>query len=152
MNKTLLWIGILIVVVVGIYWASNTATAPEDGMEPVTAEGTEPTLLENFMALGDQKSGFEIVVPTVTLSEGGTIVVHKDVDGEASDVIGTLTLGTGSFTDSRVTLSEAVASGDYVHVMLHADLNKDGAYSEMEEGSVLMDAAKQPISVRVAVK
>lgn len=152
MNKAVLWIVILVVVVGGIWWAMSNGTPAVDTSDTSAAviDATLPAEGDS-MLVGEQKAGKEVVVTSVVLKTGGSLVVHKDMNGEAGEVLGTLTLGAGMFENSKVMLSKEVKAGESVHVMAHADLNADGKYSEEEEGSVLIDAQGNALSYMVKV-
>lgn len=154
MNKAVLWIVVLVIVIGGIWWmmsgSSSPAVAPVTETPPV-ADTTTPAA--STLVSGEQKAGKEVVISSVTLGQDASIVIHKDVNGSAADVIGSVTLKAGSYTGVKIALSEAVKSGDTIYSMIHPDTDSDGKYeADTEEGTPLKDAAGALLIETIKVK
>ena len=160
MNKAVLWIVILVIVLVGIYWAMSGSTTPAPAQTSttttqtttVTPPATTTATVDNAIVAGDQVAGKQVIVSSVTLNQDASVVVHKDAKGAPGAVIGTVTLKAGSYTNVKVALTEAIKAGDTVYPMLHPDTNSDGTYNANEEGAPLKDAAGNVLVVAVKVK
>ena len=160
MNKVI-WIIILVIVLLGIYWAMNSGaptptpadtTTTTDTTQPVTDASSTPAMAANMIAAGDQKAGKVVMIDSVVSDQDFSIVVHKDLKGAPGAVIGTLTLKAGSYTNQSVPLTVAIKAGDTVYPMLHADTNGDGKYTSDEEADTLTDASGAVLMQKVMVK
>ena len=156
MNKVI-WIIILIIVLVGIYWAMNSGTpapapATTTDTQQTTTNTTTTTAPVASIAAGDQAAGKVVMVSSVVLPVDGFIVVHKELNGAPGAVIGTLALKAGSYTNQSIPLTEAIKAGQNVYPMLHPDVKGDGKYSADAEGTPITDASGAPVMMKVTVK
>jgi predicted ribosomally synthesized peptide with SipW-like signal peptide len=102
----------------------------------------------------DQESdGSSVVVDSVTLPEGGYVVIHESDGGAPGPVLGNSSyLPAGTSSDVTVTLDSPISGSQELIAMAHKDdgdqqyefPNADGPYTK--DGSAVIDAAQITVS------
>ena len=113
--------------VAGLVTACQTSSTEEAAEE----EMTETMAMVEAM---DQAATDSITVASVTMDADGFVVVHaSNADGSiiAPDSIGHVAVAAGTHENVVVPLTQGVAAGDVVHVMLHTDSGEIGVYEFM---------------------
>lgn len=144
MNESKNWaVGLLVLVVIALgggLWLLRSGSAPEDNTGAVGGLGDKPRVL-NQLVVNDQFPGAIVYVSSVTLADGGWVVVKN----ETGQIIGTQYFNQGTDT-GVVNLSELTKEGSYYLATLYGD-NGDKVFDPAAD-LPLRDSADQEILIR----
>lgn len=112
------------------------ASACQSSSTEVAAEAEAEATVETMamVSAADQAATDSITVASVTMESDGFVVVHaSNPDGSviAPDSIGHVAVSSGTHSNVVVPLTQSVAAGSVVHVMLHNDSGEIGVYEFM---------------------
>ncbi len=124
MNKKILAFIIIVAISIIALFVIN-GTLKRNAEEPIIIE---EVIIPSIIA-PDQAEGSEVFIDSITLADAGFVVIHKEIDGVASTIVGVsefLPLGTTS--NFLVQLTEEAVEGDMFYAMLHRD-DGDGLWN-----------------------
>jgi hypothetical protein len=87
------------------------------------------------------RSGATFTVPTVRIARNGFLVMHPFRDGTpvAIEYVGAVPVPEGISHNVRITVDDVPEAGEMFIVMLHYDMNDDGAF-DFNDGITVPDA------------
>jgi|GEM_PF-916821 len=104
----------------------------------------------NQLTLSEQEPSNFVYVESAVIVNGGFVVIHTSVDGQAGPAIGhSRYINRSGATQVIVNLSRELHPGETVFALLHED-NGDGRYTSSGDLSILND--NMPISVAINVR
>lgn len=158
--KTWQWvvtvIVIIVLIIIGVLVFGNKGTDVSDLTETPDIE-TPASTEANRIVMGDQFPGNVVFLSSVTLANGGWVVIHKDNAGTPGEVIGAQYFDKGINT-GKITLTKPTVEGGLYYAMLHSD-DGDKKFDEAKDvplkdskGSVIMKIFKAAASVGAGIK
>lgn len=112
---------------------NGVSPAPSSSQSPAPSAALQQASL-NVSA--QSLSGNQIIIAGLYLDKPGFVVIHKDVNGAPSAIIGHSDLISGSRTNLVVSIDKNQA-GSRVFAMLHYDANNNGVYDSADEGTAV---------------
>lgn len=135
-------IAIIIVVLVIIFIGTNKSDNPtpnevvEQAEEQGGASGQFAKLASDAIVVMDQRPGDIVIASAVNLSKGGFIVVKKDKEGKAGDIIGVSEFLTpGAHSNIDIGTTESLLDGLVYYAELFSD-DGDGIFDPKNDKHV----------------
>lgn len=123
--KTWQWvvtaIVIIVLIVIGIFVfgkKSPSTDMPTDTMSTTTPATNTPGV--NNIVMSDQYPGNVVYLSSVTMANGGWVVIHKDNAGTPGAIIGSAWVDAGT-APVKVTVSSPIVDAGTYYVELHSD-------------------------------
>ena len=91
-----------------------------------------------------------ILIKSVETPAAGWLVVHKSDDGKPGDVLGSMTVVSGTNNEVEIPLAAMLAPSANVILMLHEDSGTKGSFDAAEDKPIL-DGGK-PVIAKVKIK
>ena len=91
-----------------------------------------------------------LVIKSVKTPAAGWLVVHKTSGGKPGDIIGSMTVVSGTNSEVEIPLAAALKPGAGVILMLHEDSGVSGKFDAAEDKPI-MEGGK-PVMAEVKVK
>ncbi len=140
----IIW-GIIIVVIlgVGIFFLVRKPAGDQSAEVSPSPETSSSAMAQaNDITVGNQFPGKTTYFDSVTLANGGWVVVHESDGGKPGKVIGAKWFPAGTNPGSVALTGTMVAGKEYI-VMLHSD-NGDKVFSEATDPAIL-DSNGNPV-------
>ena len=133
--------------------AGSATPEPTASPEPSTTPepSSSPAAGAASMTVGDQSGdGTTVMIPSVTLPNGGFVAIHSDANGAPGPVIGhSDLLPPGESTNVSVKLDTALTVNAVVWPMAHVDGNNDGQYEFPGPDAPATDAQGNVVVIKV---
>src|SRR5262245_33774427 len=91
-----------------------------------------------------------LVIKSVETPAAGWLVVYKSSGGKPGDIIGSMTVVSGTNSEVEIPLAAALEPGAVMILMLHEDLGVSGSFDAAEDKPI-MEGGK-PVMTEVKVK
>jgi hypothetical protein len=91
-----------------------------------------------------------LVIKSVETPAAGWLVVHRSSGGEPGDIIGSMTVVSGSNSEVEIPLMTALEPGGAIILMLHEDSGAAGTFDAAEDKPILEGG--KPVMAEVKVK
>jgi hypothetical protein len=91
-----------------------------------------------------------ILIKSVETPAAGWLVVHKSDDGKPGDVLGSMTVVSGTNNEVEIPLAAMLEPSANVILMLHEDSGTKGSFDAAEDNPI-MDGSK-PVIAKVKIK
>jgi hypothetical protein len=91
-----------------------------------------------------------LVIKLVETPAAGWLVVHESSGGKPGDIIGSMTVVSGTNSEVEIPLRAALQPGAVMILMLHEDLGVSGSFDAAEDKPI-MEGGK-PVMTEVKVK
>ena len=91
-----------------------------------------------------------LVIKSVETPAAGWLVVHESSGGKPGDIIGSMTVVSGTNSKVEIPLAAALQPGAVMILMLHEDLGVSGRFDAAEDKPI-MEGGK-PVMTEVKVK
>jgi hypothetical protein len=91
-----------------------------------------------------------ILIKSVETPAAGWLVVHKSDDGKPGDVLGSMTVVSGTNNEVEIPLAAMLEPSANVILMLHEDSGTKGSFDAAEDNPI-MDGGK-PVIAKVKIK
>lgn len=129
---------ILIILLGGLYWVygKDRLTSPAQNGSTAIESPTNSGMRveENAIVVTEQKPGSIATASLVFLATPGFVVIHEDSNGAPGAVLGSSAiLQLGENSDVKINLSRVTRDGEKLHAMLHADTDRNGAFSSVDQ-------------------
>jgi hypothetical protein len=91
-----------------------------------------------------------LVIKSVETPAAGWLVVHKSSGGEPGEIIGSMTVVSGTNSEVEIPLTAALERGDAIILMLHEDSGAVGKFDTAEDRPIMEGG--RPVMAEVKVK
>ena len=91
-----------------------------------------------------------LVIKSVETPAAGWLVVHKSSGGEPREIIGSMTVVSGTNSEVEIPLTAALEPGSAIILMLHEDSGAGGKFDAAEDKPILEGG--KPVMAEVKVK
>jgi hypothetical protein len=91
-----------------------------------------------------------LVFKSVQTPAAGWLVVHRSVGGQPGDIIGSMTVVSGTNSKVEIPLTAAFEPGGAIILMLHEDSGAGGKFDAAEDKPILKDG--KPVMTEAKVK
>jgi len=151
-SKTPLIIGIIIVVVIGIFvWKYFGGKQAPTGGEMGGEQTSEIKKLKSSITMVDQKPGRFVNVKSAVFGAKGFVTIHEDKADEPGAAIGSSSiLPTGETRNLSVTLNRKSVAGEYLYAMLHSD-DGDGIFNPAKD-EMIKDEGGNPVMAKFLIR
>lgn len=149
-QKTIWTIVIVILVILGIWWA--VAANGDDPEDTTDANGTNTQQVEdNAIVAVNQRPSDEILISQANLENGGFVVIHDvNEDGSPGEILGSSDyLSADEHSNIEIALAEEPADETELIAMLHTD-DGDQTFSA-EDDDPILSTLGGPIMMRFMI-
>jgi hypothetical protein len=91
-----------------------------------------------------------LVIKSVQTPAAGWLVVHRSSGGQPGDIIGSMTVVSGTNSEVEIPVTAALEPGSEIILMLHEDSGAGGKFDATEDKPILKDG--KPVMTEVKVK
>lgn len=144
-NQIIIGIIVVLLVILGIYFITRKPAGTAEETTSPTPAITEAGTNDNKLVVGDQTPGGVVYTSSVTLANGGWVVVWDESNGAPGKIIGSKYYSAGT-APASVSVDPATVEGQNYYVALYAD---DGDQKfDITKDLPLTDASGNPILLR----
>ena len=149
---------IIVLIIIGIMVFGDKDGSDTNGTDTPIVDTSNNPLEVNRIVMSDQFPGNVVYISSVTLANGGIVVIHRDNAGAPGAVLGSAYFEKGT-SPGRITLTSPTVDGGIYYAVLYADTNTDRSYTASTDttikdarGNVIMKLFRASTLVETGIK